>query len=286
MVIPGTATLLLTCSASATTPGGWRVQAAVPQSSAAIRSVVLANDPYGGVFQVTGDARATVGPLTLDAQLPWVHTWAHDGLWEPRSFPGQLRVGAHGWLHHQHFQLGLEVAFPVSSAPGTGTSWGSLSSETLPAWEIAHAFHTTWATERFSVTARAVTGVRWGRFQTGCYGSGDIGWCPVFDFAYGLTRHIVGPLGFAMDLELVSDRVPVTARPMLRLDIPARRGWLVLDAGLQFPPLTTVEDWVAFSHFPLQPIAQARWYPVLDWPWPGVHFDSEPRRDSPGREDP
>lgn len=270
--------LLLIGAVSATTPGGWRVQAALPETSASIRPVAVLRDPVGDVLQATADLRVDVGLVSLDAELPLVATWGDNGRWSHRH-PGQARLGAFTWLFHEHFQVGLEGAFPVTGRDGYGQSWGSLSKEVLPSLEFGPSFHTLWATENFNVTARVFLGLRWELWETEASLLSDTGSTLSLDGAVAFTRHLEGPLGFVGELELVSDAyVPVTTRVLARFDLPIARGWLALDLGLQLP-VTTIFDYVVFAlegegEASIQPCAQIRWYPVLDWPWPGTHFDS------------
>jgi hypothetical protein len=262
--------LLLVFAAQATTPGGWRIQAALPETSAAVRPVLLPTDPLAPIAQVTADLRVKYGPVSADLQLPWVHTWDRQGHWA-HSYPGQARLGLYAWQFHEHFQLGIETDFPVQQGGVTHGSWGTHANEVLPSNSLASSFHTTWATENFSVTARLALGLRWGPYVLDLLALGDTPTSPLVEGGWAITRHIAGPVGFVGELEVITDQyVPMSTRLMLRADLPARRGSLALDLGLQHPLLWSRmgmdEHLLTF-----QPCAQIRWWPVLDWPWPGVH---------------
>ena len=257
-----TTLLLLVCAAQATTPGGWHVQAALPQTSAALRSVYLPNDPIAPIVQTTADLRVGVRGQALDLQLPWVNTWDRDERWS-HSYPGQARLGLYGWMFHDHFQLGLEADFPVYQGEATGRSWGTYANEVRPSHAVATSFHTIWATENFSVTARTALGLRWGAHVFDLFYGQPGNTNLLIEEAFAITRHIRGPFGLAAELALVSDAyVPMFTTASLRIDLPVSRGWLNLDLGIQVP-----------VHAPLQgdpltaavhPCAQLRWYPVLD----------------------
>ncbi|MFH1465109.1 MAG: hypothetical protein ABIO70_12055 [Pseudomonadota bacterium] len=264
----GLALLLGLATASATTPGGWRVPAAVPETSVALRPVLVLGDPVGDVAQATLEARYGRGPAAVDVQLPWVYAWNSADGWA-HGGPGLLRVGAYAWIDDEHIQLGAEFATPVTSVEHAPRSWGSAAGEVLPNQEFLTVIQTWWGTDRTALTTRGGLGVRAGPYVQDVLG-GRTPSAPVVTAAAALTTRLVGPLGLVSEAELLVDPyVPGTARFLLRGDLAVGRGWIVADAGLQLPLLNLAGGSLTF-----QPIAQVRWYPVLDWPRPGTHPDS------------
>jgi hypothetical protein len=260
--------LLVAASAAATSPGGWRVQAASPESTVAVRPVIVLGDPVANVAQATLDARFGRGPAAVDLQLPWVYAWNGADGWA-RGGPGLLRMGAYGWLLHEHLQVGLEFALPVTSADRTARSWGSHSFEVLPDHEIMAIWQGQWSSGRVAVTTRAGLGARWGPYALAWLSAGSTT-MPIFEHAVAVACGLAGPFGVVAEGEIVADPyVPLTVRPLLRMDLGAGHGRFTLDVGVQLPVPGTMGGRMTF-----QPIAQVRWYPVLDWPWPGTHPDS------------
>jgi len=260
--------MVLLAAAGASTPGGWRVQAALPETSAAVRPVAVVADPVGDIVQATADLRVRYGTFAFDAELPWFNTWGSNGRWEAH-YPGQLRFGISTWTDNQHFQIGVEGAVPASRRDDLGQSWASLAKETEPCNELGGSLHTLWATERFSVTTRAFIGARWGYGFDGLTGSDNANAYPTIDLAAAMVLQIVDPIAYVGELELVADSaVPISTRILLRADLPVGPGWLAFDLGMQIPA-------TAMAFPTMQLIAQVRWWPVLEWPWPGAHPDSQ-----------
>ena len=254
------AVLVGLATAAATTPGGWRIQAALPESTVAVRPVMVLGDPVGNVAQATLDARFGLGPAAVDLQLPWVYAWNGEDGWD-RAGPGLLRVGAYGWLLHEHLQVGMEFALPATSAERTARSWGSHSTEVLPDREVMAIGQGQWSTGRLSLTTRAGLGARWGTYASDRLDV-RLAVVPVFEHAVTVAWGLVGPLGVVAEGEFVADPyVPFTVRPLLRVDFGVGRSRFALDAGVQLPLLD-----LAGGRMTFQPIAQVRWYPVLDWP--------------------
>lgn len=263
--------LLLVGAAAATTPGGWRVQAALPQPSVALRPVMVLGDPVAPIAQATVDLRVPLGPVALDAELPWVHTWGRNGRWS-RSYPGQLRMGASAWCAREHIQLGLELAVPLTRNEQAGSSWASLAKEVMPSLEVGPAMHTLWTRGGFSFTGRLFLGGRWGEGAR---------WFPPTRTPYQVTRgifapeiaaavsaHLAGPLGLVTETEWLQDpAIPFSTRALARLELPLRRGGLDLDLGVQVTLIAMLGDEA------VQPIAQLRWWPATEAPPP----------DSPGQ---
>ncbi len=254
--------LLWLGTATAGSPDGWRVQAAVPATSAAVRPALVLGDPVAPIVQATGDLRLMLGPVAVDAELPWVTTWDRDGRWA-YSYPGNLRLGVSAWTLAEHLQLGVEGSVPTSWNKEHGYSWASLAKESLPSFEAGPALHTLWRAGAWSFSGRLFAGMRGGDgarwFPSGRGGEGLGHAIFVFDLATVIAVQVKEPVSLVFELERLQDPYfPFTARPMLRVDRPIQRGTLGLDLGLQITQETM------FGNEPPQLIGQVRWYPSSD----------------------
>jgi hypothetical protein len=245
---------LWAAAAIATTPGGWQVQA-LPDTSLALRPVAVLGDPVAEVAQLTLDARVGFGTWAVDAQLPWVGSHDAQDRWT-HSYPGLLRVGGHHWFHREIFQIGLEVAVPVTTDPGAGHSWASLSNDVQPAWELLPVFQVCYAWSRITVDGRIGVGVRAGPHEPDWFEIFDMPARVQFDYAGVVSWWFDERFAAVAEAQLTLDAVPMTARLMGRAELAPGRGLLLFDLGLQIPILTYTEYWT------LQPIAQVRWYPA------------------------
>ncbi len=236
--------LLALAPVLAATPGGFRVDTALPVMSFSARQVFIMNPGDPWTSQTAVRAGGVLGHWGFDVQLPFVYSW--EPSWSDAGL-GQLRIGGRRFVHDAPSVLiGVELAFPVVPRRFGVSAWGSNARETLPGTEFLALVETTLLSQA-PVTLRAAIGWYEGPFL----GSPDSkGPSFLVELAAVKVFPLWGPLSFVTELELLRDPTPVTGRALARFD-PSDH--LSMDFGAQIPVMEYLENPRS-----LQLIAQAR----------------------------
>lgn len=218
---------LVVGSALAVTPGGFRVEGAVPVNALAVRPVIVITPNEPSVFQTTLAGRASTGRALFDASLPLLVTGG-EGLNDVGV--GQLRLGASALFGREHrpAALGLEVAIPIAPSWARVSAWGSNARETVPTAEALVVYQVSFNPEApWSVRFAAgfMMGDLWTMALPGMLPSAELG-----------VAHVVplnDTVAVVLEGEVMVDLAPVSARVLARHS----RDLSAFDVGLQLPLL-------------------------------------------------
>ncbi len=234
-------------------PGGFRSSPELPCNSAALRPATVIDPEWANVLQLGFDGRVYREPWSLHLQAPVIHAWRPDGTWSATGL-GAARISAARAVSKKPRWVGLELYVPLAPPGFSSRSWATISQESTFGAGARLFYERSWDL-RSPISLRAAAGAHYWGSCPYCGPYTRPGTIPAGEIIASRSWMISPGWAVVSEGELTIDHVPASIRAMGRRVQPIEDGALVVDLGLQIPPLS----WADYPS--AQFIAQIRWYP-------------------------